>query len=241
MHPSSLLKFLLYLLLKGELVVKLFQVRKGQFVYYNNELHKVYAIKPMYKLSVHLIKLRDLTQHITNAASVERYIPKENDSFIFDHKVYTLSKNQKPVAGNLILINNPSPDTLDHYSLNEIEVVETVDNKGVVTSDLNGIKHTEYLLMIPGRAPDSHPIDYKNMVNVEEDIGGDYPQTIQPYSELSVQLGDIFKKRNSDVLFEAMVVAMKGQTIYLGGGHEVPYEELMDTEKWEFQFNPFNH
>ncbi|MFC6604378.1 hypothetical protein ACFQDF_27080 [Ectobacillus funiculus] len=62
--------------------MKLYQVRKGQFVYYNNELHKVYGVKPMYKLSVHLIKLRDLTQHITKAASVEKYIPRENDSFI---------------------------------------------------------------------------------------------------------------------------------------------------------------
>lgn len=219
--------------------MKLFQVRKGQFVYYNNELHKVYAIKPMYKLSVHLIKLRDLTQHITNAASVERYIPKENDSFIFDHKVYTLNKNQIPKAGNLILINNPSPDTLDHYSLNEIEVVETVDNKGVVTSDLNGIKHTEYLLMLPGRAPDSHPIDYKNMVNIEEDISSDYPQNIQP--ELQVQLGDIYKKIDSDVFFEAMVIAIKGQTVYFGGGLEVSNKDLMDTEKWEFLYNPFKN
>lgn len=219
--------------------MKLFQVRKGQFVYYNNELHKVYAIKPMYKLSVHLIKLRDLTQHITNAASVERYIPKENDSFIFDHKVYTLNKNQIPKAGNLILINNPSPDTLDHYSLNEIEVVETVDNKGVVTSDLNGIKHTEYLLMLPGRAPDSHPIDYKNMVNIEEDISSDYPQNIQP--ELQVQLGDIYKKIDSDVFFEAMIIAIKGQTVYFGGGLEVSNKDLMDTEKWEFLYNPFNN
>lgn len=219
--------------------MKLFQVRKGQFVYYNNELHKVYAIKPMYKLSVHLIKLRDLTQHITNAASVERYIPKENDSFIFDHKVYTLNKNQIPKAGNLILINNPSPDTLDHYSLNEIEVVETVDNKGVVTSDLNGIKHTEYLLMLPGRAPDSHPIDYKNMVNIEEDISSDYPQNIQP--ELQVQLGDIYKKIDSDVFFEAMIIAIKGQTVYFGGGLEVSNKDLMDTEKWEFLYNPFKN
>lgn len=218
--------------------MKLYQVRKGQFVYYNNELHKVYGVKPMYKLSVHLIKLRDLTQHITNAASVERYIPKENDSFIFDHKVYTLNNNRKPEAGDFILINNPAPDTLDHYSLNEIEVVETVDNKGVITSDLNGIKHNEYLLMVPGRAPDSHPIDYKDMVNVqEENLDDNVRQTIHPYGELSIKLGDIYKKRDSDVLFEAMVVAINGQTVYLGGGLELSQEELMDTDKWDFLYN----
>lgn len=221
--------------------MKLYQVRKGQFVYYNNELHKVYGVKPIYKLSVHLIKLRDLSQHITNSASVMRYIPRENDSFIYDHKVYTLRNNQKPVAGDLILINNPNPDTLDHYSLNEIEMVETVDSKGVITSDLDGIKHSEYLLMVPGRAPDSHPIDYKDMVNISEDIDNISPQIIHPYGELSTQLGDIYKKKDNDVLIEAMVVAINGQTIYLGGGLEVPHEELMDSNKWEFQYNPFNN
>lgn len=227
--------------MKGDLVVKLYQVRKGQFVYYNNELHKVYGVKPMYKLSIHLIKLRDLTQHITNAASVERYIPRENDSFIFDHKVYTLKDNRKAEAGDFILINNPAPDTLDHYSLNEIEVVETVDNKGVITSDLNGIRHNEYLLMAPGRAPDSHLIDYQEVVNIEvEDLDDEGRQIINPSSELSSKLGDIYKKRDSEFLVEAMVVAIKGQTIFLGGGLELSQEELMDTDKWEFQYNPFD-
>ena len=228
--------------MKGDLVVKLYQVRKGQFVYYNNELHKVYGVKPMYKFSVHLIKLRDLSQHITNAASVERYIPKELDSFIFNYKVYTLRNNRKPDPGDYILINNPAPDTLDHYSLNEIEVVETVDNKGVITSDLDGIKHNEYLLMVPGRAPDSHPIDYKDMENVEEEILDDIGhQIILPDGELSSKLGDIYKKRNGDVLLEAMVVAIKGQTVYLGGGFELSQEELMDSDQWEFQYNPFDN
>lgn len=222
--------------------MKLYQVRKGQFVYYNNELHKVYGVKPMYKFSVHLIKLRDLSQHITNAASVERYIPKELDSFIFNYKVYTLRNNRKPDPRDYILINNPAPDTLDHYSLNEIEVVETVDNKGVITSDLDGIKHNEYLLMVPGRAPDSHPIDYKDMENVEEEILDDIGhQIILPDGELSSKLGDIYKKRNGDVLLEAMVVAIKGQTIYLGGGFELSQEELMDPDQWEFQYNPFDN
>ncbi|PLS18481.1 hypothetical protein CVD28_07425 [Bacillus sp. M6-12] len=219
--------------------MKLYQVRKGQFVYYNNELHKVYGVKPMYKLSVHLIKLRDLSQHITKAADVEKYIPKELDSFIFNHKVYTLRNNRTPEEGDYILINNPDPDTLDHYSLNEIEVVETVDKKGVITSDANGIKHNEYLLMAPGRAPDSHRIDYKDMVNIEDDYSDENGS--QTDGELSAKLGDIYKKRDSDVLFEAMVVAIKGQTVYLGGGFELSQEELMDTDKWEFQYNPFDN
>ncbi|WP_394231973.1 hypothetical protein [Niallia oryzisoli] len=217
--------------------MKLYQVRKGQFVYFNNELHKVYGVKPMFKKSVHLIRLRDLSQHITIAAAVERYRPKELDSFIFNHKVYTLNKDRNAEAGDFILINNPMPDSLDTYSLNEIEVVETSDKKGVVTSNSHGIKHHEYLLMVPGRLENSLPIDYQNMEGVEsEKIHSlDLPAK-QLSGELPV-IGDIFKKKNSDSIHEAMVIAINGQTVYLGDGFELPQEELLDTDNWEFLYN----
>ncbi|WP_026695519.1 hypothetical protein [Peribacillus kribbensis] len=219
--------------------MKLYQVRKGQFVYFNNELHRVYGVKHMYKLSVHLMKLRDLSQHITNAASVERYIPKELDSFIFDHKVYTLTNDRKPEPGDLILINNPAPDTLDHYSLNDVEVVETVDQKGIITSDSNGIKHNEYLLMVPGRIPGSTPVDYKDKSNMnDEDFENMNGQVAQ--AEIPLKLGDVYKKRNSDVRVEAMIVGIKGETLYLGGGIELSLEELTDADLWEFQYTPFD-
>jgi hypothetical protein len=218
--------------------VKLYQVRKGQFVYYSNELHKVYGVKPMYKKSVHLIRLRDLTQDLTNAASVERYKPKELDSFIFNHKAYTLRNNRKAEVGDYILIHNPMPDSLDTYSLNEIEVVETVDKQGVITSNSHGIKHNEYLLMVPGRANDSHPIDYQDIESVEADNLKEMgPDTMIPTSGILPSLGDIFKKRDSDALFEAMVVAIKDQTVYLGGGLEISQDELMNMDKWEFLYN----
>jgi hypothetical protein len=217
--------------------VKLYQVRKGQFVYFNNELHKVYGVKPMYKLSVHLIKLRDLTQHITNAASVEKYKPKENDSFIFNHYAYTLRKDRNAEAGDYILINNPMPDSLDTYSLNEIELVETADNKGVITGNSHGVKHNEYLLMVPGRATDSSPIDYKDKENAEDESLTDFGTIGMPNSELLPTLGDIYKKKDNDSIVEAMVVAIKDQTVYLGGGLEVTQDELMNSEKWEFLYN----
>lgn len=218
--------------------MKLYQVRKGQFVYYNNELHRVYAVKPMYKKSVHLIRLRDLTQDLTNAASVDRYKPKELDSFIFNQKVYTLRSKPKAEEGDYILIHNPMPDSLDTYSLNEIEVVETVDNKGVVTSNSHGIKHNEYLLMVPGRANDSHPIDYQNIEGVEaENLKDTDTNKNIPNNELLPSLGDIYQKRDSDASLEAMVVAIKGQTVYLGSGLEISQEELMNTDKWVFLYN----
>jgi hypothetical protein len=217
--------------------VKLYQVRKGQFVYYNNELHKVYGVKPMYKLSIHLIKLRDLTQHITNAVSVEKYKPKEFDSFIFNHKAYTLRKDRKAESGDYILINNPMPDSLDTYSLNEIELVETADNKGVITGNSHGVKHNEYLLMVPGRAAGSNPIDYKDKANDDDESLTDIGTIGLPNSELLPTLGDIYKKKDNDSTFEAMVVAIKDQTIYLGGGLEITQDELMNSDKWEFLYN----
>ncbi|WP_419955341.1 hypothetical protein ACN6MT_07425 [Neobacillus niacini] len=217
--------------------MKLYQVRKGQFVYFNNELHKVYGVKPMYKLSVHLIKLRDLTQHITNAASVERYKPKESDSFIFNHKAYTLRKDRNAEAGDYILIHNPMPDSLDTYTLNEIELVETADNKGVITSNSHGVKHNEYLLMVPGRGANSSPIDYKDKENTEEESLEDIGTLGVLSSDLLPSLGDIYKKKDKNSLFEAMVVGIKDQTVFLGGGLEITQEELMNTEKWEFLYN----
>jgi hypothetical protein len=217
--------------------VKLYQVRKGQFVYYNNELHKVYGVKPMYKLSVHLIKMRDLTQHITNAASVEKYKPKEYDSFIFNHKAYTLRKDRKAEAGDYILINNPMQDSLDTYSLNEIDLVESADNKGVITSNSHGVKHNEYLLMVPGRASDSNPIDRNDMANEDDESVNDTGTLGQTTSGPLPSLGDIYKRTGNDSIVEAMVVAIKDHTVYLGGGLEIPQDELMNSEKWEFLYN----
>lgn len=217
--------------------MKLYQVRKGQFVYFNNELHKVYGVKPMYKLSVHLIKLRDLTQHITSAVSVEKYKPKEYDSFIFNHKAYTLRKDRNAVSGDYILINNPMPDSLDTYTLNEIELVETADNKGVVTSNSHGVKHNEYLLMVPGRAPGSSPIDYKDCENAEDENLTVNETLGLPNSELLPALGDIYKKKDTGAIYEAMVVGIKDHTVFLGGGVEITQQELLNKEKWEFLYN----
>ncbi|GGH79917.1 hypothetical protein JOD43_002289 [Pullulanibacillus pueri] len=217
--------------------MKLYQVRKGQFVYYNNELHKVYGVKPMFKQSVHLIRMRDLTQHLTKAVNVERYKIQPQDSFIFNHKVYTLSKDKKAEEGDYILITNPSPDYLDNYTLNSIEVVETVENKGVITNRSNGIKHSEYLLMVPGRDENSHPIDYKEIS--EGDINDDALQLEENgvNSGFLPTIGDVYKKVDPTSSFEAMVIAIQDQKVFLGGGLEISQKDLLDTEKWEFLYN----
>ena len=180
------------------------------------------------------MRLRDLSQHICSAAEVDKYQPKELDSFIFNKNMYTLSKNRKAEEGDFILITNPTPDYLDHYSLNEIEVVASVENKGVITNRSNGIKHNEYLLMVPGRGENSNPIEYRDIQVIEESNLNDQSDTI---TDMLPTIGDVYRKNEEDTSIEAMVVAVQGNTIFLGGGFELPYEELMNNEKWEFLYN----
>jgi hypothetical protein len=220
--------------LEGEFSVKLFQVRKGQFVYYKNELHRVYAVKPMVKQSVHLIRLRDLSQHLSSAAEVDKYQPKELDSFIFNRNIYTLSKDRKAEEGDFILITNPNPDYLDHYSLNEIEVVATVENKGVITTKSNGIRHNEYLLMVPGRNDNSNPIEFRDIHILDDSNFNDQSDVL---NDMLPTIGDVYRKNDKDETIKAMVVAIQGNTIFLGGGLELPVEELMNNEKWEFLYD----
>ncbi|MGW9103358.1 hypothetical protein ACWGPZ_30955 [Priestia megaterium] len=220
--------------------MKLYQVRKGQFVYYNNELHRVYSVKPLYKQSVHLVRLRDLTQHLTKAARVERYKPQNLDSFVFNRQAFTLCNDRKAEEGDYILITNPHPDSLDYYSLNEIEIVSTVEKNGVITTKSNGIRHSEYLLMVPGRKEDSRPIDYQDGGNmVDEDLNtfeSDQLETNNPDLEMP-NIGDVYKKNNSDILIKTMVVSIHGETIFLGGDLQLSKEELADTTKWQFLYN----
>ncbi|TCP30598.1 hypothetical protein EV207_105127 [Scopulibacillus darangshiensis] len=215
--------------------MKLYQVRKGQFVYFNNELCRVYSVKPMYKQSVHLIRLRDLKQQLTNAANVERIKPEPLDSFLFNNNIYTLHRDKKASEGDFILITNPNPDYLDHYFLNAIEVVATVESKGVITNKSNGIRHNEYLLMVPGRESGSRPIEYQDIEKVHDSEAISTDQAVSNFN--NIEVGDVYRKRNSDTAVEAMVIAIQGETIILGGNLQLPKNELTDHEKWEFLYS----
>ena len=91
--------------------------------------------------------------------------------------------------------------------------------------------------MVPGRAAGCNPIDYKDKANDEDENLGDIGALGPANSELLPSLGDIYKKKDDESIFEAMVVAIKDQTVYLGGGLEVPQDELMNSETWEFLYN----
>src|SRR5699024_9664867 len=130
--------------------MKLINVSKGQFVYYENELHKVYSIKPLFKQSVHLVRIRDFEQAIVTAKEITYDRPKHLDSYIGIGQRYTLDKTARAKVGDYILVINPKPDSLDHHHLHAIELVSSMEENGVISNKSNGIKHTEYWVMTPG-------------------------------------------------------------------------------------------
>ena len=212
--------------------MNLLNVRKGQFVYYNNKLHKVYSVKPFFKKSVHLIRLEDLEQELVTAKEITLYKPKHLDSFRFNYERYTLHKDVKAKVGDYILIINPKPDSLDHHHLHAIEIVSSIEAYGVISNKSNGIKHSEYWVMVPGleegatiidlAQPDPHALNAQEVKKQELDSRPTYIPKI----------GDVFQENNSEPVIQAMVVAIQGETVYLGGGIEVHINKLTNGDSW---------
>lgn len=213
--------------------MKLFQVRKGQFVYYNNELHKVYSVKPMFRKSVHLYRLKDMQQILTSASEIQLYRPKHMDSFIFYGNRYTIDKDKIPEKGDYILIIKPAPDFLDHYALNEIEKVDSVEDGNVVTKRDNGVKHNEYVVMEPGKLEESQDIAYfdRSLVSdaqlqVDESSG----MFQEAENQLKPVVGDIYYDAGEGM--KSMIVAMNDNEVIFGHGHRLHITELLDEDRY---------
>ncbi|WP_085993194.1 hypothetical protein [Oceanobacillus senegalensis] len=220
--------------------MKLFQVRKGQFVFYKNELHKVYSVKPMFKRSIHLYRLKDMQQVLTQASEIQLYKPQHNDTFIFYGKRYTIDRNAKPNPGDYILIVKPAPDFLDHYSLNEIEKVESVEDGNVVTTRDNGVKHHEYVVMVPGKSEASQEIAYydKSLVPEEQQLQDESISYLAENDDtLKPVVGDIYLDVQNET--KAMIVAMTEDEVVFGHGIRIHVAELLDETKYEllYQFD----
>lgn len=215
--------------------MKLFQVRKGQFVFFENELHKVYSVKPMFKKSVHLYRLKDMKQVLTKASDINFYRPKHNDTFIFYGKRYTLDETKTPNPGDYILITKPAPDFLDHYSLNEIEKVDSVEDGNVVTTRDNGVKHHEYVVMVPGRGEGSQEIAYydKNLVPESQQIEDESIEYLAEKDDrLKPVVGDIYIDTQNGV--KAMIVARTEDEVIFGHGLRVHVSELLNENNFTF-------
>jgi len=204
-------------------------VRRGQFVFYNNKLHKVYAVKPFFKQSVHLIRLDDLTQEMVTAREITLYRPNHMDSFIYNGQRFTLDKDVRATVGDYILVINPRPDSLDRHYLHAIEIVTTVENGGVISDKMNGIKHSEYWTMIPEFVDGATKIDWQDpSIRDDEDKQKDMNAAQPPLP----RIGDIYQKNNSEPLLQVMVVGLEGQTVYLGDGTTIEVPELIHSDNW---------
>lgn len=216
--------------------MKLINVRKGQFVYYENELHKVYSIKPFFKHSVHLVRLRDYEQNIATAKEITYYKPKNLDSFIFKGKRFTLNQSARAKVGDYILVINPKPDSLDYHHLHAIELVSQLEDNGVISNKSNGIKHHEYWVMEEGLLDKAKLIDKQDESQLEEIDSNDLSAEIH-VDITTPKVGQVYQKNDSNPVIQAMVVATVGRTIYLGNSMKVQSEEITDTDKWTHILN----
>lgn len=218
--------------------MKLFQVRKGQFVYYNNELHKVYSVKPLAKKSVLMFRIKDMEQVDAKADEVTFYKPQHMDSFLFFGSRYTLRDDMPPEEGGYIFISKPDPDYMDHYSLNEFEKVESVEGKNVLTTRQNTVKFREFFVMESGEAPGSKDIAYfdKSKVDATQlESDKELIEKIRERDAIRPSIGDVYL--NLDNTSTAMVVAISSEHVTLGNGDRLTFQELYKADNWNFLYN----
>lgn len=218
--------------------MKLLQVRKGQFVYYQNELHKVYSVKPLAKKSVLMFRIKDMEQVASKAEEVTFYKPKHMDSFLFFGARYTLHEDRPAEEGGYILITKPDPDYMDHYSLNEFEKVESVEGKNVITTRQNTVKSREFLVMVPGEEQGSNDIVYldKSKVSAEQlEQDSQLEEVLREKNAVRPSIGDVYL--NLDNTGTAMVVAIAGEEVTLGTGERITFHELYKADNWSYLYN----
>lgn len=214
--------------------MKLIQMRKGQFVFFKNELHKVYSIKPVFRKSVHLYRLKDMKQILTRANQVTYHRPKHGDTFIFYSSRYTIDQDSRPSSGDYILIIKPAPDLLSHYTLNAIEKVEKVEKANVVTTRDNAVKHHEYVVLVPGWKDQAQEIAYFDKSVVTEDEQQADESTFHTATSYNGQpvIGDVYFDKEKET--NAMVVAITKDHVTFGHGVTLTLFDLMNEEKYSY-------
>src|SRR5699024_9978878 len=206
----------------------------GHVVYFKHLLYIVFSFIPFFNHSLHLIRLSDLRQEIVKVKDITYYLLKHLDSFMVNHQRYTLDKNIRAKIGDYILVINPKPDSLDHHHLHAIELVTSLEDNGVISNKSNGIKHNEYWKMTVGLIDDAtkidkqHPDHDSSIIENADDEGPLHPDLRTP------KIGDVFQKNDSEPVFQAMVIAIQGRDIYLGGDLKVASEDLTDTDQWSY-------
>jgi hypothetical protein len=213
--------------------VKLLQVRKGQFVYYKNELHKVYTINPLAKKSVHMYRIKDMEQVTSKAEEITLHRPSHMDAFMFMGQWYTIREDLEPEVEGYILVTKPDPEPMSHYGLNEFEKVEQIEGRTVVTGRQNPIKRKEFVVLQEGRDPEARNIAYQDASLVSEEtlaedakLGAELSRT----QEIQPNIGDIYLNLHNGG--RSMVVAVMGDDVWLGHGEKLKIEDLLDADHW---------
>lgn len=174
-----------------------------------------------------------MVQVSARAEEITYYKPKHLDTLMLLGVKYTLRKDEKALEGGYILITNPNPGTLDHYSLNEFEKVEKIEGDRVYTTLNNTVRTREFLAMFPGVQPDSQPIDYldESMVTAEQ-LETDRELELEAGKETIVKpsVGDIYI--NFDNGIKAMVIAIIEDEVVLGHGERVKMADLFESDSW---------
>lgn len=217
--------------------MNLLQVRKGQFVYYRNELHQVYSVKSMFRKSVHLYRLKDMQQTLTQASNIQFHKPEHMESFIFYGRRYTIDKDKIPNKGDYILIIKPTPEFLDHYALNAIEKVEQIENDYVLTAKDNGVRHHEYVVLVPEKTEGSLDIAYFNrdLVSEKQQQIDESSDVLQVYDTwLRPAIGDIYFDNESNMT--AMIVAMTENEVTFGHGVRLTVGRLIHEDRYTFMY-----
>lgn len=213
--------------------MNLLQVRKGQFVYYKNELHKVYSVRPLSRLSVLMYRIKDMEQVSCKAEEITLYKPKHMDAFMLLGSRYTVRKDMEAQVDGYILITNPDPGHLNHYELNEFEKVESLLENKVYTTLHNIVKPKEFLVMVPGVETDANQIDYRDYDSVtQEQLDADNKliEDAEKEAAINPSVGDIYI--NFDNGIKAMIVAVIDDEVVLGHGERMKSIELFESDSW---------
>lgn len=213
--------------------MKLLQVRKGQFVYYQNELHKVYSVRPLSKKSILLYRIKDMAQASCRAEELTFYRPKHLDSFLLMGTRYTLRKDMPPEEDGSILITHPDPGHLDNYSLNEFERVQEVMDGKVYTTLSNTVKPKEYMTMMVGEAEQSERIDYLDesaVTSEQKKLDAQLEKEASEDTSIKPKVGDIYL--NLDNGIKSMIVAVIDDEVMLGHGERLKANELVESDSW---------
>ncbi|MET3575978.1 hypothetical protein ACFFIY_03735 [Bhargavaea ullalensis] len=213
--------------------MKLYQVRKGQFVFYENELYKVYSINPLARKSVHMYRVKDMEQATGKADELTYHRPQHMDSFMFYGKRYTLREDREPEVDGFVLVTKPDPEPMSHYGLNEFEKVDQLEGKTVLTSRQNIIKRKEFIVMSDGMDEGARDISYQNPEIVTEDqLEADrrLERKLSREQEIQPNIGDIYLNLHDGS--RSMVVAVVEDDVYLGHGEKFPIRELLNSDHW---------